>query len=285
MYFSNYHSHCTFCDGRSPMEDFVKFAISRGIKKYGFSSHAPLPFLTQWTMPEDDFEDYEKEFKRLKEKYNGQIELFLGLEVDYIHGCSDIDNLFFKDKKLDYVIGSIHYLDQIAENEYWTIDGGFREFDEGLNLLFGGDIRKAVERFFEISAYMIEKGGFDIVGHSDKITMHGLRYRAFDLSHKWYADLMYEHLQLIKSKGLLLEINTKSLAEKGLTFPHQSFYPVIKELEIPIMVNSDCHYPTNVDAGFTQTYAALKSLGFKTMQQLTVNGWQAVAFDEKGLKL
>jgi histidinol-phosphatase (PHP family) len=96
---------------------------------------------------------------------------------------------------------------------------------------------------------------------------------------------MYEHLQLIKSKGLLLEINTKSLAEKGLTFPHQSFYPVIKELEIPIMVNSDCHYPTNVDAGFTQTYAALKSLGFKTMQQLTVNGWQAVPFDEKGLKL
>jgi len=285
MYFSNYHSHCTFCDGRSSMEDFVKFAVSRGIKKYGFSSHAPLPFLTQWTMLEDDFEDYEKEFYRLKEKHKDQIELFLGLEVDYIHGCSDIDNLFFKDKKLDYVIGSIHYLDKIAENEYWTIDGGFREFDEGLNLLFGGDIRKAVERFFEISAFMIEKGGFDIVGHFDKITMHGLRYRAFDVSHKWYVDLMKDALQLIKEKNLILEINTKSLAEKGLTFPHQSFYPIIKELDIPIMVNSDCHYPTNVDAGFTQTYAALKSLGFKIMQQLTASGWQAVEFDEKGLKL
>lgn len=285
MYFSNYHSHCTFCDGRSSMEDFVKFAISRGIKKYGFSSHAPLPFLTQWTMLEDDFEDYEKEFRRLKEKHKDQIELFLGLEVDYIHGCSDIDNLFFKDKKLDYVVGSIHYLDKIAENEYWTIDGGFREFDEGLNLLFGGDIRKAVERFFEISAFMIEKGGFDIVGHFDKITMHGLRYRAFDVSDKWYVDLMKEALQLIKEKNLILEINTKSLAEKGLTFPHQSFYPIIKELEIQIMVNSDCHYPTNVDAGFTQTYAALKSHGFKTMQQLTASGWQAVEFDEKGLKL
>jgi hypothetical protein len=42
---------------------------------------------------------------------------------------------------------------------------------------------------------------------------------------------------------------------------------------------------TNVNAGFTQTYAALKSLGFKTMQQLTANGWQGMEFDEKGLKL
>ena len=113
MYWSNYHSHCTFCDGRSSMEEFVHFAIAKGLRKYGFSSHAPLPFLTKWTMLEDDFPDYEKEFYRLKEKYKNEIELYLGLEVDYIHGCSDISNDFFKYKKLDYTIGSSHYLDRL----------------------------------------------------------------------------------------------------------------------------------------------------------------------------
>ena len=55
MILSNYHSHSTFCDGRSSMEEFVKFAIAKGVKRYGFSSHAPIPFETPWTMVADDF--------------------------------------------------------------------------------------------------------------------------------------------------------------------------------------------------------------------------------------
>ncbi len=285
MYWSNYHSHCTFCDGRSSMENFVHFAIAKGIRKYGFSSHAPLPFLTKWTMPEDDFYEYEKEFYRLKEKYAHQIELFIGLEIDYIHGRSDINNHFFIDKKLDYTIGSIHYLDQLnSENQYWTIDGDFREFNDGLNRLYGGDIRRATQRFFEITTFMLKKGGFDIVGHLDKITLHGLKYKELNLQEKWYVDLIVPVLELIKSKNLILEINTKSLTEKGITFPHQQFFPIIKELEIPILVNSDCHYPTNVIHGFQPVYNQLKKTGFKTMQQFTDNKWQPVEFDEKGLK-
>lgn len=285
MYWSNYHSHCTFCDGRSSMEEFVHFAIAKGLRKYGFSSHAPLPFLTKWTMLEDDFPDYEKEFYRLKEKYKNEIELYLGLEVDYIHGCSDISNDFFKDKKLDYTIGSIHYLDRLneTENEYWTIDGAFGEFDLGLNQLFGGDIRLAAKRFFEVTGMMIEKGGFDIVGHMDKITYHGMKYKELNVTDQWFADLVTDCLELIKAKGLLLEINTKSLTEHGITYPNQAFYSIVNELEIPVVVNSDCHYPTNITAGFKPTYEALQNAGFKTLQQLINGKWQAVEFNAGGL--
>lgn len=276
MNWSNFHSHCTFCDGRSPMEDFVRFAIANGIRKYGFSSHAPLPFLTPWTMLADDFEDYEKEFGRLKEKYRNEIELYIGLEVDYIQDCTSIESEFFRNKKLDYTIGSIHYLDRISENSYWTIDGGFDEFDEGLKLLYGGDIRRATQRFFEISAIMIQKGGFDIVGHFDKITYHGMKYSDFDVNADWYVKLVTETLELVKDKGIMLEINTKSLLEHGITFPHQRFYNLIHKLDIPVMVNSDCHYPTNITTGFKKTYAALRLAGFKTVQQLSGNGWEAV---------
>jgi histidinol-phosphatase (PHP family) len=69
-----------------------------------------------------------------------------------------------------------------------------------------------------------------------------------------------------------------------MTFPHAVFYPVINELEIPIQVNSDCHYPNHVDAGFRQTYMELKQSGFKTMRQLFDKQWLDVEFDENGLK-
>ncbi|MDO9154734.1 MAG: histidinol-phosphatase [Paludibacter sp.] len=280
MYLSNYHSHCSFCDGRNSMEEFVSSAIAQGITKYGFSSHAPLPFLTQWTMLEEDFLDYEKEFYRLKELYSNKIELFLGLEIDYIDGCSDIDNEFFSDKKLDFTIGSVHYLDKIADNQYWTIDGCFKEFDDGLNQLFGGNIHRASKRFFEVTGLMIEKGGFDIVGHLDKITYHGLKYKDFKLTDKWFFDLVSDILLLIKEKNLILEINTKALTEHGLTFPHQIFFPLINEMKIPVVVNSDCHYLTRVIDGFKPTFEALKNAGFKTMQQLFDRNWRAVEFDD-----
>ena len=283
MYWSNYHSHSLFCDGRGSMEDFVKFAIAKRVRKYGFSSHAPLPFLTKWTMLEDDFADYEQEFERLKAKYENYIQLYLGLEVDYIHECSDVRAPFFKDKTFNYLIGSVHYLDKMANGEYWTIDGDFAGFDRGLKSLYGGDIRVATKRFFEISTLMIQLGGFNIVGHVDKIAMHSSNYHHFNISDDWYEKLMGEMLQSIKDKGMILEINTKSLHEKGITYPDSHFFPLINELNIPIIVSSDCHFPTNVIDGFAPTYRALKQAGFQTIYQQIAGRWEAVKFNEKGL--
>ena len=37
MQLSNYHSHCTFCDGRSTPEDFIKFAVAHEKTDTGIS--------------------------------------------------------------------------------------------------------------------------------------------------------------------------------------------------------------------------------------------------------
>jgi histidinol-phosphatase (PHP family) len=259
------------------MEEFVKYAIAKGVKKYGFSSHAPLPFHTHWTMNAEDYPEYETEFYRLKDKYKDSIELFLGLEIDYIHGFSNAKSAFFQNIKLDYAIGSIHYLDMLADGSYWSIDGPFIDFDKGLTELFGGDIRLATERFYHISNCMIDLGGFDIVGHFDKITLHGAQYADFDTDTLWYRNLVGESLQQIKNKGFILEINTKSLSERGMTFPENKLFHLIHELQIPITVNSDCHYPSRVIDGFEITYSNLKKIGFTHLQQLVDGKWQAVS--------
>ncbi|MFZ4726901.1 MAG: histidinol-phosphatase [Paludibacter sp.] len=283
MYWSNYHSHCTFCDGRSSMEDFVRFAISKGIKKYGFSSHAPLPFQTKWNMEKDNFNDYQIEFQRLKNKYENQIELFFSLEVDYIHDFVEIQNCFINGKSFDYLIGSIHYLEPMSYENYFCIDGDIKEFDKGLQQLYDGDIQLAVKRFFEITNLMIEKGGLDIIGHFDKISFNAAYYKDFDITSLWYKNIISSTLECIKAKNILLEINTKSLNEKGITFPHQQFFPMINDLQIPIVVNSDCHYPTNVIDGFIPAYKMLKNNGFTHLHQLINGKWQGVEFCEAGM--
>lgn len=283
MYWSNYHSHCTFCDGRSSMEEFVKYAIAKGLKKYGFSSHAPLPFNTFWNMKLDDLSEYQMEFYRLKEKYTAEIELYIGLELDYINNFFEIGHDLYPTDSFDYLIGSIHYMDRLPGGDFWCIDGNFRDFYAGLKVLFGSEIRPAVERFFEISSLMIEKGGFDIVGHFDKIALNASKCADFDISYSWYKNCVGEVLEQIKRKGLILEINTKSVALNGMTYPDTQFFPLINDLQIPIVVNSDCHYPTNVIDNFEPTFKVLKETGFKTMHQLIDGSWQAVEFNEKGL--
>ena len=104
---TNYHSHSLYCDGRAGMEDFVRFALSEGFTSYGFSSHAPLPFSTAWTMEWDRMNDYLAEFHRMKQKYTRRIELYLGLEIDYLNEESNPSILRFRELPLDYRIGSV----------------------------------------------------------------------------------------------------------------------------------------------------------------------------------
>ncbi len=276
MYSSNYHSHSIFCDGRSSMEEFVRFAISANLRKFGFSSHAPLPFHTAWSMNLDDFDDYQREFIRLKEKYSSQIELFFGLEADYIEGCADVYDDFYTNNTFDYLISSIHYLDRTSDNNFWSIDGPFDTFARGLNELHNGDIFEGVYRFFEVSNQMIEKGGFDIVGHVDKIMMHAFKYPEFNITNPRYVSLVHQTLENIARKGLLLEINTKSMKELKYTFPHRNFFPVINELKIPLVLSSDCHYPYKVTEGFAETIVELKNAGISELYELTGQDWIAV---------
>jgi len=84
MNLTNYHSHTSFCDGRAPMKDFVVEAIKQGFTSYGISSHAPLPFPTRWTMEKEEVIPYLEEFKGLREEYKNEIELYIGLEIDYL---------------------------------------------------------------------------------------------------------------------------------------------------------------------------------------------------------
>lgn len=280
MQLSNYHSHCTFCDGRSTPEDFVKFAISHGFRAYGFSSHSPLPFETFWNMSKDDMPEYLAEINRLKEKYAGQLEIYTSLEIDYLDETYNPSIAYFQELPLDYRIGSIHFLplsEHLSEDNMVCIDGAFADYKNSVDRYFEGKISKLVTRYFDSTLKMIEAGGIDIVGHMDKIYMNGHKCKGFSFDADWYQKPFKAVLDLIAQKGLMVEVNTKNLIKKQQIFPRKEYLGLLKDMNIPVMVNSDCHYPDLVNDGRSEAFEILKEIGFRTTRELIKGSWQDVA--------
>lgn len=75
----NLHSHSTFCDGKSSLEQMVLSAIEKGLYCFGFSAHAPVPFDNTFALQYSDKEAYLCECARLKAAYADRIRIFSSL--------------------------------------------------------------------------------------------------------------------------------------------------------------------------------------------------------------
>ena len=275
MNLTNYHSHCSFCDGRAPLEEFVKEAISQGFYSYGVSSHAPLPFPTQWTMEWEQMEAYLDEFKNLRSKYADEIELYVGLEIDYLNEESNPSVARFTELPLDYRIGSVHLLYDAA-GEVVDIDCSPAVFKERVDRHFNGDVLRVVRMYFDRLFRMVELGGFDVLGHADKMHYNASCYHPGLLDEPWYEALMKDYFSLVASRGYLVEINTKAYDSLGTFYPNSRYWELMKEYQIKILVNSDAHYPERINAGRMEALRLLQAKGFATVAELHQGSWREV---------
>ena len=275
MNLTNYHSHCSFCDGRAPLEEFVKEAIRQGFYSYGVSSHAPLPFPTQWTMEWEQMEAYLDEFKNLRSKYADEIELYVGLEIDYLNEESNPSVPRFTELPLDYRIGSVHLLYDAA-GEVVDIDCSPAVFKERVDRHFNGDVLRVVRMYFDRLFRMVELGGFDILGHADKMHYNASCYHPGLLDEPWYEALMKDYFSLVASRGYLVEINTKAYDSLGTFYPNSRYWELMKEYQIKVLVNSDAHYPERINAGRMEALRLLQAKGFATVAELHQGSWREV---------
>ena len=275
MNLTNYHSHCSFCDGRAPFEEFVKEAIRQGFYSYGVSSHAPLPFPTQWTMEWGQMETYLDEFKNLRSKYADEIELYVGLEIDYLNEESNPSVARFTELPLDYRIGSVHLLYDAA-GEVVDIDCSPAVFKERVDRHFNGDVLRVVRMYFDRLFRMVELGGFDILGHADKMHYNASCYHPGLLDEPWYEALMKDYFSLVASRGYLVEINTKAYDSLGTFYPNSRYWELMKEYQIKVLVNSDAHYPERINAGRMEALRLLQAKGFATVAELHQGSWREV---------
>lgn len=270
---TNYHSHCSFCDGKAPMEAFVEAAVKEGFIAYGISSHAPLPFQTRWTLDKEAVPAYLEEAGRLKEKYRDRIELYVGMEIDYLNREQNPASAYFRQLPLDYRIGSVHLV-YTPEGEIVDTDTHPENFKHILSTYFRRDLKLLVSAYFEASMQMVELGGFDFVGHANKIGYNVTQCEEGFAESEWYRSKLADLFALIAEKDGMVEVNTKAYGTKGCFFPDIKDWAYIKQWNLPIVVNSDAHLPEMVNAGRYEALNLLKAAGFNTVRQLVEGKWQ-----------
>ena len=273
----NYHTHTHFCDGKENMRFFVEKAIELQFDHLGFSPHAPISDLYDFTLTEDEIPDYVKEVEYYQ-KHCPQLQIFKGMECDFIPEVTK-DFSYYKDSfKLDYVIGGVHLIKVPNSNDVWFIDGPKREtYDNGIARFFNYDIKKAVTCFWEQTYEMIENQKFDIIAHLDKIKMHN-QNRFFKEDEDWYMKLVDHAVELIVKNHLIVEINSRGIYRLRC----DNFYPsdyILKKLaaaKAPVVISSDAHKAAELALYYEEAKAKLQSFGIDTLSVLKDAAWHPV---------
>ncbi|HEX6970841.1 MAG TPA: histidinol phosphate phosphatase, partial [Limnochordia bacterium] len=144
---------------------------------------------------------------------------------------------------LDYVIGSVHWLDR------WSI------FSDRLPA--GRSVQAVYEEYWLTTQQAALSGAYDIIGHIDCIKTRGYVPARPDMR------LIERTLQVLAECGTCIELNTsgwrKSCAEQ---------YPAVSILErahhygVAVTVGSDAHAPHLVAADIDRAFRLLREIGF-----------------------
>lgn len=269
---SNFHTHCYFCHGEGSPEEYVEQALKKGFPALGFTCHAPAPFVTSWNMSVDNAEKYVIAIDSLKNKYKNQIQIYKGMEIDYLKKDTQ-DRFLMYD--LDYKIGSVHFVIDETGNNYIGIDTSLKTFEESLKTYFNSDIKKLVFEYYDSILEMLKYNKFDILGHLDLVKKNNKGQKFFNETEKWYTDLLQAVVEQISKFEVIVEINTGGIS-RGYTddtYPSEWIIRELKKWNIPIILSSDAHNPQNIDFYFEESKKMIKSIGYNETWELDNGKW------------
>jgi len=236
------HNHTPLCNhAKGNPEEFIKKAIEKGIKIYGFADHAPMEFDYEYRMGFDEMEKYEKTIKSLKERYKDKIDILLGYEVDF----TPIVDKRVLERKVDYLIGSVHFLDN------WGFDNPefIKEWERR-------DVDDVYKEYFDKIEKMADSKLFNIAGHIDLVKVFGHKPKT-DIK-----DLAKNAVKAIKNANMAVEINTAGLRKPVKeAYPSDELLDMILNEDIDITISSDAHSPEQVGYKINETIKKLKNLG------------------------
>lgn len=266
----NLHTHTNFCDGKNTPEEMVRAAIRLGMDALGFSGHAPCPAPGDNAgMKPEDVPAYRDEIFRLREKYAGRLEIFLGLEQDHF--------LFPNSEPWDYVIGSVHYVEK--EGRPLPVDYLPEDFSRSVFQYYGGDYYAFAEDYYRLVGGIAERTGCQIVGHFDLITKFNEGERLFDTGHPRYVGAALEALDRLAEKSVICEINTGAMSRgyRSAPYPAPWLLRAMRERNIRVCITSDCHNADHLLYAFPQAEELARSCGYRERMVLTRQGFVPAA--------
>ena len=260
MRYSNLHTHTIFSDGKHTPEENILAAIDKNMISLGFTDHSFTPFDRRYCMRKVNIPAYIREIRRLQKKYEGQIEIYLGMEYD---GFSQVE-----DRELyDYFLGDCHYI-KIGD-KYFAVDHAREEQREAIDHYFDGDAIEYSKAYFDTYVECTRLKKPDILGHYDLAAKFGYVDETSPIYRKYAAEALIACLEVTP----LIEMNTGAISRKIRSTPYPAVF-LLEEILVhqgKIVLNSDSHDIEFLDFYFDESVELLKSVGFKSIVQLRQN--------------
>lgn len=174
---------------------------------------------------EDDlsaiFDAYVHEAERLQSVYTSEIEILIGMEIDWIRpsSLSFVNDLLHK-YRFELLVGSVHHVHTIPIDYDHEMYGQAR-------LISGGTDERLFEDYFDLQYEMLQALKPPIVGHFDLIRLKSDEPNGDFLRWHRVGEKVRRNLGLIVEYGGVLELNSAGL-RKGLQEP----YPIQAVCEV-----------------------------------------------------
>ncbi|MCQ2428109.1 MAG: histidinol-phosphatase [Clostridia bacterium] len=224
MMFANYHSHtfrCHHADGTE--REYIEAAIKGGIKVLGFSDHSPYLFddgyYSDYRMRPEETEGYLRTITDLKEEYRDDIEIHVGVEMEYYGRYFEKTVRFLSDFPCEYLILGQHYLD--SENGSIRTYPGFPTGDPAL-----------FRRYIDEAIAGVRTGLFTYLAHPDLCPFIG--------DPEIYVSEYRRLCRALKETGTPGEINLLGISGNR-RYPSPLFWKTAGEEKIRTVIGADAH--------------------------------------------
>ena len=260
---ADFHTHTTFCDGKSTPREMVEAAYRMGLTDYGVSGHADYSFCDPgFGMSEEILKKYKEELEQLREEYKGRLNLYIGIELDCLG----------PDQKAEYAIGSTHCL--CKGGEYISVDNTEEELVNGVNRLWGGDWYAMVRDYFELEATITDRFDCNWIGHFDLLTKFNEGGKYFDEGCDAYLEPALAAMKKLNADGIPFEINTGAISRgyRKAPYPADILLRELRSMGGEILINSDSHSAGTIAYGFEQAEKQALQCGFDHVLALAPSG-------------
>lgn len=223
---ANYHSHTPRCrHAVGAEEDYIRCALEAGLQIMGFSDHTPYPFpqgyYSSFRMKPHELPEYVDTVLKLRKTHAGQIEIPLGLEVEYYPRFFPELVTILQNHGIEYILLGQHFL--------------FNEI-EGIGSV-GPTAEKALLRqYCDQTIEAMHTGLFTYFAHPDLMNFMG--------DEKAYRQEIRRLCRAAKECSVPLEINLLGYRE-GRHYPNSRFWEIAAEENCPVVLGIDAHQPHN----------------------------------------
>ncbi len=257
-----------YCNhAKDHLKDIILRYIELDFKAVGITEHIP-PLDDKFLFPDESaqgltaqdlfnrFEAYFKELTALKQKYADKITIYAGMETETVTGYEDHVKAIIRQFKPDYIVGSIHHVDDIC------FDYSKEKYDALVSRF--GNVETLYHKYFDLQYEMIKTIKPFVVGHFDLIRIYDGNYPS-TLERPDIEKKIDRNLELIKSLGLVMDFNLRPLT-KGKKEPYitASILKKAKKLDISLVPGDDSHGVAEVGGHIDTAINILTQYGFKT---------------------